>query len=367
MPVTPITLNANTPRPDWFIQGFVPSGKLSSLFAPAGVGKTRLLANWAVQAARPDGHVFGRAVQHGRTVILDADDEGGFGYQLWINRFLNTYGDANRSLIDLRVVTDGLIPEDVEALRLELAQDPPVLIVLDSFLAAFVGIDNLQTHRVMEVLNALSGLANSLGCALVLVDHVGKLQPGQTVLQKGAFGSGKGFKPRAMFALSRVPPNEVEGRDVLKLECAKMSYAPEFAPIGFEIRLEQNDTAARVLTVDLPNSTTLSDRAKAAMHRMLLEANGQAVPRKTLLETAVLDANITLRTAERGLKALIAEHGEDLIVSRLPDNSKAFTLGCDGSLAGTPDNAVQDGLKVSDKQNAGVAGTPTQPLEGVRA
>jgi hypothetical protein len=360
MPVQRVPLSPTPPKPRWLVDRIFPGDKLSTVFAPAGVGKTRLLAYLAAQLARPEGqgHFLGRAVQRGRVVILDADDEGAFGYQMWVNRFLNGYPDANRSLIDLRVVTDGLTPEDVAALALEFDADPPVCIVLDSFLAAFVGLDNLQTHRVQEVYAALSGLAHSLGCAVVTIDHVGKLQRGQTVLEKGAFGSGKSFKPRAVLALSRVPPDEVEGRNVFKLECAKMSYAAEFEPIGFAIELERDDTAARVSLVDLPGKLSLTDRAKGAIYRALAEAQGKPVPRKALIEAAVSAASVTERTAERALRALVLELGDSLTITRAPDNSKAFTFLCNDGMSETPDSSVQDEANVPDIPSPRDVGNP---------
>lgn len=349
MPVQQVPLEPTPPQPAWLVDGVFNANKLSTVFAPAGVGKTRLLAYLAVQLARPEGQgrFLGRAVRRGRVVILDADDEGAFGYQMWLNRFLNGYPDADRNLIDLRAVTDGLTPEDVAGLALEFSSDPPACIILDSFLAAFVGLDNLQTHRVMEVYSALSGLAHQLGCAVIVVDHTGKLQKGQSVLEKGAFGSGKPFKPRAVLALSRVPPDEVDGRDVLKLECGKLSYGPEFEPIGFAIEVE-GDTRATVSLVDLPGKASLTDRAKGAIYRALAEAQGKPVPRKALIEAAVSAASVTERTAERALRALVLELGDGLSITRAPDNSKMFALLCDDGMSETPDSRVQDGEKVSD-------------------
>ncbi|MFX9465437.1 hypothetical protein ABTO23_18680, partial [Acinetobacter baumannii] len=85
-------------------------------------------------------------------------------------------------------------------------------------------------------IRALTSLAQATGAALLLLDHVGKLAPGQTVAEKGPLGStAKLFSPRAAFALDRIPPKEVEGRDVVKLTCVKQSYAPLPPPIGLEL------------------------------------------------------------------------------------------------------------------------------------
>jgi hypothetical protein len=120
-----------------------------------------------------------------------------------------------------------------------------------------------------------------------------------------------------VFALSRVPPKEVEGRDVLKIECTKMSYAPEPPPKGIEITLEDNDTVARAKLADLPGKTLL-ENAYNAIKDELIAAEGEPITRKTLLSAAVEKANITERYAEKALDKLLADLGNRVEVLTLP-------------------------------------------------
>ena len=109
MAVKRLTLPLDPPEVAWGVEGLFPRGYVSLVFAHQGQGKTRLVSFLAVQAARPEGRgLFAkRRVAHGRVVILDADDPGGLGYGLWVNRFLRAYPDADRGLIDLRAVEGG--------------------------------------------------------------------------------------------------------------------------------------------------------------------------------------------------------------------------------------------------------------------
>lgn len=325
--MTKLMLPTVPPKASWLVTGIFPVGHTSMLYAAAGVGKTRLVAHLVTLTTRPypNGLFLGHEVHGGRVVILDADDPTGYGYAVWLNRFLGGYPDARRELIDLRSITGGLTPEDVAKLKDELRETPPRLVVIDTFASAFVGLDILRAHHVQAALTGLANMAKELRCAVLILEHVGKLQPGQTVASKGPYGAAKTFSPRAVFALSRVPPKEVEGRDILKLECTKMSYAPEPPPKGVEITLEDGDRTARARLADLPGKTLLED-AVSVLRDELVGAKGEPVPRKLLLQAAVKGANITERYAERALEHLIGELGRRLEVLTLPTrgNPKAY-------------------------------------------
>lgn len=345
-----IKLLEHPPKAKWLVGNMFPLGHLSLVFAAGGIGKTRLVSHLAVEVTRPQGEglFLGHWVKHGKVLILDADDPTGFGYQSWINRFLGTRYDARRDLIKLRAVTGGFSPDDIGALKAELKDDPHDLIVLDTFASAFIGLDTLKGHHVQQALVALAELAKDLECAIVLLDHVGKLQPGQTVVSKGPYGSAKTFSPRAIFALERVPPKEVEGRDIIKMTCTKMSYAPEPAPIGLEISLEENDTLARVKLADLPNGGLL-DKAKEAIVSALKSAKGEDMPRQALLSAAVASANITQRYAEKALKELLETHPDIAEVS-LPGRGspKAYHINSSSN----SENADRDSVLFTEQASS---------------
>lgn len=328
MAMSKIELLEYPPKANWLVGGMFPLGHLSLVYAAGGIGKTRLISHLAVEVTRPQGEglFLGHIVKHGKVLILDADDPTGFGYQTWLNRFLGWRYDAKRELIELRAITGGLTPNDVQALHDELLIEPRDVVIIDTFASAFIGLDVLKGHHVQQVLTELADLAKTLNCAVVMLDHVGKLQPGQTVVSKGPYGAAKTFSPRAIFALSRVPPKEMEGRDVLRLDCTKMSYAAEPAPIGLEIILEQNDTVARVKLADLPHAG-LSEKAREAIIKALESAKGEAMPRQALLSAAVNAANITQRYAEKVLKELLESH-PDIEELTLPGrgNPKAYRM-----------------------------------------
>jgi hypothetical protein len=310
MAVTKLELPIVPPKASWAVTGIFPVGHTSMLYALAGVGKTRLVSHLAAQLTRPypNGLFLGHEVHGGPVVILDADDPTGYGYALWLNCFLAAHSDTRREMIDLRSITGGLTPDDVKAPKAELKDRPPRLIVVDTFASAFVGLDILRAHHVQAALTGLAAMAKELNCAVLILDRVGKLQPGQTVASKGPYGAAKTFSPRAVFALSRVPPKEVEGRDILKVECTKMSYAPEPHPKGVEITLEHNDTVAYAKLADLPGKNMLEAAAEVIEAALKAQA-GEPITRKELLGRAIEAQNVTERYAEKALNIVLEQLG----------------------------------------------------------
>jgi len=374
-----LELPPEPPEVRWGVEGLFPAGYVTLLFAKAGEGKTRLVAYLAVQAARPEGRgTFAkRPVKRGRVVILDADDPEGLGYRIWFNRFFKAHGDADRGLIDLRAVKDGLTPEDVKALEQELREDPPAFIILDAFSSAFLGLNVIKPHLIHAPIRALTSLAQSTGATLILVDHVGKLAPGQSVADKGPLGAAaKTYSPRAVFALERVPPKEVEGKDVVKLTCIKQSYGPLPPPIGLELVWLTEEDGCLFKPYPLPEGQTLEEKAEAALLALLSEAGAEGLPRKDLLQQVIARANTSESTAKRALQALqrrgVVEEEE------LPGRGRPKVLRLSGQsspsyigpLAQKGENAVQDdaGFWAKPLAQNGVLGpepsTPTTAGEG---
>lgn len=350
MPIEKLELRDQPPVTPWLALKLIPKAQLSTIFAPAGIGKTRMIAYLTSQIVRPAGRglFLGHPVQHGRVLILDADDPSGFGYMQWLPRFLNAYDDAERDLIDLRNITGGLQVNDLETLKKELSSAPPQLIVLDTFASAFIGLDTIKGHLVQAALTALADLAKELGSSVITLDHVGKLKQGETVASRGPYGSAKTFSPRAVFALSRVPPKEVDGRDVLRMDCTKMSYAAVPAPKGVEIILSPDEAVAQVKLAELPHATQL-DAAIEAIRVTLLSAQGEPMPRKALISAAVQSANITKRYAETAMAKFLKEFARQVEVVELGGKGSPKGLVWVGGEFGKSDFSDGDAKRFAER------------------
>lgn len=306
MSVLRAVLPESIPEIHWVVDELIPQAFVSMLYGRQGEGKTQVAAYLAVQAARPAGKgtFAGRPVASGWSLILDADDPASVGYAIWVNRFISEFPDAERGAISLRRVRDGLTPADVKQLRDELKDAPPLLVILDAFSSAFLGLDVIRPHEVHEPIRALADFAAELGSAVLVLDHVGKLAPGQTVADKGPLGaSAKLYAPRAAFALDRLPPKDTDGKTVYRLTCTKQSYAPTPAPFGLELVFTGPDRAD-LRPYPLPDVVSLEQKAEIAILDFLRGLPSGAA-RKEVLAHAIVKANVSERTAKRALQGLV--------------------------------------------------------------
>ena len=90
-------------------------------------------------------------------------------------------------------------------------------IILDSIMSAFPAMNPSKITEVMGPFWYLRRLATETGACVVLIDHLPKPMSGETAGARGVIGSvAKPAQARAVHVLTRVPPKEVEGRNVLR-------------------------------------------------------------------------------------------------------------------------------------------------------
>ncbi|WP_093008422.1 AAA family ATPase [Thermus arciformis] len=326
MGVRRLTLPSEPPRVGWGVEGLFPRGHASLLWASQGQGKV-LMGFLAVQAARPEGKgsLAERPVRHGRTLLLDAEDPKGWGYILWVNRFLNAHPDADRGLVDLRAVERGLTPEDVAALEAELKGNPPAFLVLDGVSNALLGVDAGSPRRAAATLRAPAALAQDLDLTLLLLEE--KDRPSSGAFSRGLLGEAlRAASPAALFSLERVPPREAEGREVVRLVALTQRYAPLPSPLGLELVEGHGGEGWSLEPYPLLEGKTLVARAEAAILRALREAGEEGLPRKVLLEDVMAQASVSERTAKTALAHLRTRGKVKEVALGGRGNPKAYRL-----------------------------------------
>jgi DNA-binding winged helix-turn-helix (wHTH) protein len=315
-----IDLRGELPEVAWTWQGLIPRGFVSMVGALPGEGKTVLLTALAWQATRPQGELLGREVAHGPVVYLDFDAPTGDGRatRRWLEAHARAFPDGDMDLITLLEPdgeTYGLGEKEYEELTALAQERKPVLIVVDSFMAAWP-VDPVKLHLVQGPMWYLRRLAQESGAALVVIDHLPKPTAQERAGARGLLGSvAKTAQARAVHILTRVAPKEVGGRHVLKWECVKNSFAPLPEPFGVELVFEGG---VRVEETALPEGTgnPKRDKARLAILELLNARAGEVVPKAELVQAAVVAANVHKKTAERYLAELAQEVG--LEVAALP-------------------------------------------------
>ena len=197
------------------------------------------------------------------------------------------------------------------------------LILIDSFSSAFPSVDPIKLVQVQSPLWYLRRLATETGAAVVIIDHLPKPVSGEKAGARGIIGSvAKSAQARAVHILSRVPPKEVQGRNILRWDTTKMSYSARPEPIGVELKFD--DGAVSIEVVDLPEGQgeTRTERAIRAMQDYLETNRGTVVPHQALMDIAVEEANLRRRASLDAIGLLKERYGDELVTTFLPGRGK---------------------------------------------
>lgn len=318
-----IDLTAQLRHIDFLVPGLIPSGYITFIGAREGVGKTTLMASLAWQMTRPEGRgeFLGQPVPQGPVIYLNTDAADGEARSVrhWLEQHRSVYPDGDMNAVTVLESTGaGLTIEEFGEL-LNMAREMKArCVIIDSFMGTFPSIDGNKLQDAMRPMIALRDFAAQTGAAVIVLDHLPKKAANEKEGDRGIMGStGKSAQARAVHLLTRVPPRDIEGREVLRWEVRKNSFAKSGHALGIEVeRLEDQD--GRIYGVhlnpcELPEEPegrdTRTDRAKAAVVALLSERAGQAVPHSELLAAAIKGGNIKERSAQQAVREALGNLG----------------------------------------------------------
>lgn len=242
--------------------------------------------------------------------------------RFWLEKHHAAYPDGDMSkiiVLEPDANTFGLREGELKQLEETVKETGASLVIIDSFMAAFPSTDPVKLTAVQGPLWYLRRLATETGAAVILIDHLPKPMTGEAVGARGVMGSiAKPAQSRTVHLLTRVPAKEVQGRNVLRWDVHKMSFAALPEPFGVELHFDQG--AVRIEETALPDAyvETKTERAVRAMQSILELRRGTVVDRKELLDVAVKEGNVRERAAKTALKELLERLGDALAVVKLP-------------------------------------------------
>lgn len=338
MPLKQVDLTTKLKPLEWFLRDLLLKGYLNFLASLPGQGKTTLLTALAWQASRPGGGEFlGEPVSSGTTIYVDFDAPGdGRSVRIWLAKHQAAYPDGDMSkiiVLEPDPDTYGMGEEEFMSLANTARETGASLIIVDSFMAAFPNANPKELTAVQGPLWYMRRLAAETGAAVILIDHLPKPQSGEKAGDRGIMGSvAKSAQARAVHILTRVPPSEVQGRNVLRWDVQKMSFAALPEPFGVELVFDGE--GMRPEPTELPESygETKTERAVRAMQSFLEMQRGTQVGRKELLEVAIKVANVRERAAKDALKMLLERLGDTIAITKLPGQGQplAYRLKAEG-------------------------------------
>jgi AAA domain len=309
-----IDLSAPLERIEFLVPDLIPCGYSTFMGAREGVGKTTLLTGLAWQMSRPGGGEFlGRPVSPGPVIYLNTDAADGQArpVRYWLEQHRAMFPDGDMNGVTVLENTGvGLSPEEFMELLSLAEQRRARCIIIDSFMGTFPGIDGNKLDQVMGPMIALRDFAARTGAAVIITDHLPKKAVGEKEGDRGIMGStGKGAQARAVHILTRVPPKEVEGRDVLRWEVQKASFAKRGYALGLEVERTFDEEGAalsvHLTPYDLPEEDSSTDthggRATAAVMKHLESSGTQDVPHAELLALAIERGNLRDRAAREAV------------------------------------------------------------------
>lgn len=306
---------AQPPPVQWLVHHLIQDNAENLLAGEPGVGKSWISGDLAVAVAT-GSQFMDRHTQQGSVVIINFDDPSESLPRMFAERAARGRGyDFNE--LDIYYwqpdekrpyPPEGIITPDLfEKLLEEMARLRPRLIIIDAFSSSFPNLDGNKGPDAIRAFEAMRQLRIAAGshCCLVLIDHTPKATM-QDSKRRGVSGSQqKHAKTRTVHIIRHVDPGDVNGDDVLEWEVFKANAAPRQEPFGVDRNMDSLLSTAKLSTRPLPQtgSGAMYDRAAKAAITYLRSRAGDVVQQQDLLNEVVSVANVSMRTARRGLRS----------------------------------------------------------------
>jgi hypothetical protein len=261
----------NEPSPEWRVEGLLPVGALSMIYAPQGQFKTFFALDLALSVALgTDFH--GHTVKQGPTVYVLGEGRGGLKNR--VRAWMREHG-AER-VEDAFFVLEAVQfsqPGDVQLLkgRINSLNVKPAMLFIDTFARSAVGLDENDAMQVGLWINAVTNLQHDMEVDVVALHHAQKApnddRKGMSVRERGS---------SAFIGAVDTVIRLSKDRHEVKATCEKQKDAEEFAPFALGIRVvplsinEHGDSSSSCVLVD-QESADISPNHLAADSRIMLE------------------------------------------------------------------------------------------------
>lgn len=218
-------------KPDWLIDGILPTRSLGVVHGQPGAGKTFLVLDWAMCVA--EGHKWlGRAVQQGPVVYVLAEGWHGLNGRVSAWKMHNGVMSDDRSGVAFLGQPIRLIdPRDIMAFgdSVEATGVYPCLVVIDTLARNSTGIDENSAKEMGQIISNCDQLRQRFDCAVLLVHHSTKGGLSAPTLRGSSALNG------AADTVVSVKQGEGDDQGFLVVGCEKQKDFAPFSPMKFRL------------------------------------------------------------------------------------------------------------------------------------
>lgn len=231
-----ITLSqfATLQPPGWVVDGLIPRGGISLLFAPENTGKSFFALDMGLSVAR--GVLFlGHKVSAGQVLYIAG--EGAFGYVNRVAAYQQEKASQGWGNAPFHFIADSInlsTPEgraELGSVMAQLLPDLPITIIIDTLHACMPGLDENSSKDIGKFTEIALELVRELRVTVLLVHH-----------SKKGENEYRGHSSIAAACDSMIMIEAEPGDRDLRISCRKMKDGAYFADFGATLR-----------TVQLPN------------------------------------------------------------------------------------------------------------------
>lgn len=220
------------PQPSYLIDQWIPTLGLIQVVAPPGSLKSFLMCHIGLSIAAGEREFFNYSVmRHGPVLYIAAEGAGAFQFR--IRAWCQEHGFHAPDEIPFRVITKPVNlrdPNFQDQLRAIVAQEQPLLIIVDTLSRCMPGADENSNKEMGEAVSFCSQLQQTAQCAIALVHHPTKKDP-----TGGGRGAGNIFA--AIDAEIRLEAADVEEHEQdaprpVTVRCTKQKDDAEPTPLN---------------------------------------------------------------------------------------------------------------------------------------
>ncbi|MCL4880488.1 MAG: AAA family ATPase [Anaerolineae bacterium] len=151
----------NLPRVEWVVPKQIQALGINIIYGQSGVGKSFLALHYALTVAQ-------------QSPVIYMAGEGVYGYEKRITAW-EIHHKRNRANLYICTGAVSLLdPEEFHAFLQQSESLKPALVIVDTLSRSMVGGDENSTRDMMLFIQACDRIKQHLGCAVLLVHHVGK-------------------------------------------------------------------------------------------------------------------------------------------------------------------------------------------------